>query len=858
MLTATRSGHRAVGLRLTTATLIVGLATIAVAVVRVPVSGAAPGPVITCTSNENVFNTGFDAVTGGVLPNGSQDANWQVAGPFSTPKGSTPPTAVSPPPSGATFAAANVGNLAPASWSPTPFGNAQWISQQTLASPKQPNESGDWYYQYQFTLDPSVDPSKFSLDMNFMADNEVAEVYVNGVAQSSQTTGLPQSSTTHPYHFNGFQIANASATTLNHNWQTGTNTIVVQMKSSYPFEGFDAQIRPSAICPVALGVTKTAAPNPYVPGQLLTYTVTVTNGGPGTAQGVAISDPLPSALAGAGFTWTCSATTGSTCTASGAGNITDTVTIAVGGTLIYTVTGTVPAAASGTLTNTVTVTPPTGTNDPGCTPTCSATNIDPPAAAPTATVATTVESGGTGVTSVPTGASVTDNATVSGTGTVAPTGMVSFTFFSNSGCSGAGTPAGSGPLVAGAATSSSEGPLAAGSDSFLATYGGDTNYKTASGPCEAFTVINPTVSTSLTESANPSTVSSGTPVVFTYTEKNTGSAPITSVTVSGSSCGPATVVSSSDGNTTTLDPGATWILTCTETLTNTGKTTITVTDSAVGNGIANGVAAPTERASAKVKVTPATGCGLAVTISPNPLVETGQSEVHAVVQVEACPGFAGQAVTIESSQLQASCASLVFETLQGGSTTSPHTAGNIQVILDDDGNATLVLDGTDCAPGSSVVEASLTAAPFLTSLTTLQASPPAVTTAGVSGSPNPEVETGDTTASGDSDVYAVFYVETNPVYAEQSVTISSAQLEARCITGWRWEAGNGGSTVSGKGVNPGPFATTMLDNDGNAVFVFEGSSCAAGTSAVIADILAGTHPTYTTNYTILPPAVTPS
>jgi hypothetical protein len=47
-----------------------------------------------------------------------------------------------------------------------------------------------------------------------------------------------------------------------------------------------------------------------------------------------------------------------------------------------------------------------------------------------------------------------------------------------------------------------------------------------------------------------------------------------------------------------------------------------------------------------------------------------------------------------------------------------------------------------------------------------------------------------------------------------------------------------------------------LDNDGNATFAFSGESCAAGPSAVIADVLAGIHSTYVTTYTIAAPAPT--
>ena len=104
-----------------------------------------------------------------------------------------------------------------------------------------------------------------------------------------------------------------------------------------------------------------------------------------------------------------------------------------------------------------------------------------------------------------------------------------------------------------------------------------------------------------------------------------------------------------------------------------------------------------------------------------------------------------------------------------------------------------------------MVEADLEVAPFYTALTTLVALPPVVTPEGITGFPQiggvaSEVETGDTTTSGDSDVYAVFYVETNPVYAEQQVEIGSSQLEGRCLRGWIWSAG----TQLGAGVNTVP------------------------------------------------------
>jgi len=244
-----------------------------------------------------------------------------------------------------------------------------------------------------------------------------------------------------------------------------------------------------------------------------------------------------------------------------------------------------------------------------------------------------------------------------------------------------------------------------------------------------------------------------------------------------------------------------------------------------------------------------------VNIDPNPLVETGTSEIHAIVEVETSSAFAGDPVFIYSQQLVNSCnpGSVAFYSSASG-TLSTDLGSSATVILDDDGNATVEVAGNDCAPGSSTFEADLVLAPYYTATTILVASPPVPTTAGLTAYPNPEVETGDTTGgphgpSGLSDIYAVFYVEDNPVYAEQPVEISSAQLQNRCGLGALWSAGNGGTgTATG--------ASTTLDDDGNAVFIFEGASCAAGPSTVIADVNSGTHDTFTTVFTVSPPVPT--
>jgi hypothetical protein len=236
-----------------------------------------------------------------------------------------------------------------------------------------------------------------------------------------------------------------------------------------------------------------------------------------------------------------------------------------------------------------------------------------------------------------------------------------------------------------------------------------------------------------------------------------------------------------------------------------------------------------------------------VTVSPNPVIEAGVSEIFANIQVEAQPAFAGDPVFVYSQQLINSCEGVSFFENEGSS-PSEDQGDSATVTLDNDGNATLQVYGYDCAPGTSLFEADLVNAPYYTATTTLTALPPNVTTAGLTAYPNPEVEVGDGTTTG-SNVYAIFYFEDNPVYAETPVEISSAQLDNRCLGGTLWGAGNDGI---GKTFG----AETTLDNDGNAVFGFEGISCAPGPSTVVADLVGGTHDTFSTNFTITAPTPT--
>jgi uncharacterized repeat protein (TIGR01451 family) len=111
-----------------------------------------------------------------------------------------------------------------------------------------------------------------------------------------------------------------------------------------------------------LGVTMTDNATNVSQGQTLTYTVVVTNGGPNAVVGATVTDTFPATLSGA--IWTCVASAGSTCAASGSGNLNTPVSLLVGGTATYTILTTVAAPAPGTVSNTVSVAVPVGASDP--------------------------------------------------------------------------------------------------------------------------------------------------------------------------------------------------------------------------------------------------------------------------------------------------------------------------------------------------------------------------------------------------------------------------------------------------------------------------------------------------------------
>jgi uncharacterized repeat protein (TIGR01451 family) len=381
-------------------------------------AAAATIPTVTCTTDPVIFNTGYNTSTGGQTANGAPDERWTVAGgvdglnhsPNTPPQG---PLAATLPPAGTTYVDASVGkanNL----WADSLSGESQWISANYVVGQNQSNGYGTWYYRYQFNLDPAVDPASFQLKMNWMADNSVNAVWVNDQPQTGDN--LPQSPDA-PYQAGGFLAGNEASTTMNGPWQTGLNTILVQVASYYVAEGFNAEVESVALCPdPSYTLAKTASTTSTAEGGVVNYNVAVTNTGnvPYTAEEPAsFSDDLSGVLDDATYNGDASngaTVSGTTLNWSGAIGVGETVNIT------YSVTVNDPDTGDHALTNTVIPTDETGSciSAADCTTTTLVSSYN---------VAKSVDA-----TEVIPGSTVTYTVTVTNTGQVAYTDAAPATF----------------------------------------------------------------------------------------------------------------------------------------------------------------------------------------------------------------------------------------------------------------------------------------------------------------------------------------------------------------------------------------------------------------------------------------------
>ena len=310
---------------------------------------------------------------------------------------------------------------------------------------------------------------------------------------------------------------------------------------------------PEASDPADISVTKSDSPDPVTQGSPLTYTVTIANAGPNTAQTVLLTDTLP-----AGVSFNFATITQGSCAIAfptlacqiGSMNSGDSVT------MIIRVTPNTP----GVITNSAVVT--TATNDPN-----TANNSDSEDTTVLNTGSITIVkqansagsfnfTGDLGNFSLNNGGSTTFNNVVAGVYSVTETDPAPTFNLTNLVCND-----GNSTVNIGARTAAIH--LEPGED-VTCTF---TN-----------TLADPKIALDKQE---PAIANGGGPVTYTYLVTNPGNVPLTNVSVSDNKCSPVAYQSGDNGNGK-LDPGETWTFTCTYTPVFTPLATLTNVATASG------------------------------------------------------------------------------------------------------------------------------------------------------------------------------------------------------------------------------------------------------------------------------------
>ncbi len=184
------------------------------------------------------YNTASNATNTGTISLGANDLHWSAAINNSI-TGYVP--------------AVSCGNQAVCCWTNASNGLSNWITypHTCSSSPAEHSCLGniDVYYKLNLNLPAFIcgnmaisTPSVYCLSMNFFADNCVYEIFVNGIINY-------QSSTSIPYSYSGFTSGGNVNINLCNNWQAGTNTLIVHVKSGAPgypgWEGFLAVVNPT-------------------------------------------------------------------------------------------------------------------------------------------------------------------------------------------------------------------------------------------------------------------------------------------------------------------------------------------------------------------------------------------------------------------------------------------------------------------------------------------------------------------------------------------------------------------------------------------------------------------------------------
>ncbi len=189
-------------------------------------------------------------------------------------------------------------------------------------------------------------PQLMNVTYTSMASGGATGNTTMGVGDINDTVNLPVGSSI-TYMATGTLSTTATGTV--------SNTATVTPPETLTDDEAESATDTNSITPLAdLSIVKTDNSDTEVPGTTVTYTITVTNAGPGAVTGATVTDMFPSTITGVTFTsMAMGGATGNT--TMGMGNISDTVDLPAGSSIVYTATGTISPSATGTLSNTATV-----------------------------------------------------------------------------------------------------------------------------------------------------------------------------------------------------------------------------------------------------------------------------------------------------------------------------------------------------------------------------------------------------------------------------------------------------------------------------------------------------------------------
>lgn len=331
-----------------------------------------------------------------------------------------------------------------------------------------------------------------------------------------------------------------------------------------------------------LAITKADDPDPVMVGQNLTYTLAVTNHGPGTGTGVILTDVLPP-----GVTFTSATPSQGDCTQADGIVICQLGDLANGANV--TVTMLTVTTQGGTITNSTFIAgneaDPDGSNNNATTTTGVLGNSDLALAKSAQPNPINVGQNLTyTLTAINNGPDTATGATVTDT---LPAGV---TFVS-------ATPSQGTCSEASGTVTCNLGDLANGANATVTIVvtttasGAIANTASVSGNEDDPDTANNTASTVTDVQANPHIAldkqkpviaNGGGPVTYTYLVTNPGDVPLSTVSISDDKCDPVAYVSGDSDSDSQLDTSETWTFTCTYTPAFTALTNLTNTAMATG------------------------------------------------------------------------------------------------------------------------------------------------------------------------------------------------------------------------------------------------------------------------------------